>query len=198
MPDVVEIGWTWLAPDAQRTGINTEAKLLMLTHAFESWLVHRVCLRADRRNERSRAAIQRLGAQFDGVVRAVQIAYDGTVRDMAVYSILDSEWPEIRGRLEGLLRHPWDKNGDEVNELTIRGIDVELSAAIRRLARREGISLNEAALRLLRKGAGHTAGVKGRETIGSSLDHLIGSWTAEEADAMDSALQDFETVGEAG
>ena len=106
LPDVVEIGWTWLAPDAQRTGINTEAKLLMLTHAFESWLVHRVCLRADRRNERSRAAIERLGAQFDGVVRAVQIAYDGTIRDMAVYSILDTEWPELKTRLAGLLRHP--------------------------------------------------------------------------------------------
>ena len=104
LPDVVEIGWTWLAPDAQRTGINTEAKLLMLTHAFESWLVHRVCLRTDRRNERSRAAIQRLGAQFDGVVRAVQIAYDGTVRDMAVYSIMDREWPETKARLTGLLR----------------------------------------------------------------------------------------------
>ena len=106
LPDVVEIGWTWLAPDAQGTGINTEAKLLMLTHAFESWLVHRVCLRTDRRNERSRAAIERLGAQFDGVVRAVQIAYDDTIRDMAVYSILDTEWPELKTRLAGLLRHP--------------------------------------------------------------------------------------------
>ena len=104
LPDVTEIGWTWLAPDAQRTGINTEAKLLMLTHAFESWMVHRVSFRTDSRNERSRAAIERLGARFDGVVRAVSVAYDGAVRDSAIYSILDSEWPEVKVRLAGLLR----------------------------------------------------------------------------------------------
>jgi RimJ/RimL family protein N-acetyltransferase len=104
LPDVVEIGWTWLAPDAQRTGINAEAKLLMLTHAFESWMVHRVSFRTDRRNERSRVAVERLGARFDGVVRAAQIAYDGTIRDSAVYSILDSEWPEVKERIEGRLR----------------------------------------------------------------------------------------------
>ena len=86
-----------------------------------------------------------------------------------------------------------------MHELTIRGIDGELSAAITPTRQKgSGISLNEAALRLLQKGAGLTAGVEGRETIGSSLDHLIGSWTAEEADAMNSALQDFETVGDAG
>ena len=104
LPDVVEIGWTWLAPDAQRTGINAEAKLLMLTHAFESWMVHRVSFRTDRRNERSRVAVERLGARFDGMVRAAQIAYDGTIRDSAVYSILDSEWPEVKERIEGRLR----------------------------------------------------------------------------------------------
>ena len=104
LPDVVEIGWTWLAPEAQRTGINTEAKLLMLTHAFESLMVHRVSFRTDSRNERSRAAIERLGARFDGVVRAASIAYDGAIRDSAVYSILDSEWPEVKDRLAGLLR----------------------------------------------------------------------------------------------
>ena len=104
LPDVVEIGWTWLSPEAQRTGINTEAKLLMLTHAFESWMVHRVSFQTDSRNERSRAAIERLGARFDGVVRAVSIAYDGAIRDSAIYSILDSEWPQVKDRLAGLLR----------------------------------------------------------------------------------------------
>ena len=76
----------------------------MLTHAFESWLVHRVSFRTDSRNERSRAAIERLGARFDGVVRAVSIAYDGAIRDSAVYSILDAEWPEVKQRIAGLLR----------------------------------------------------------------------------------------------
>jgi RimJ/RimL family protein N-acetyltransferase len=100
-PDVVEIGWTWLAASAQRTGINTEAKLLMLTHAFEEWQVHRVCLRTDRRNERSRAAIERLGATLDGVIRADRPGSDGAVRDTAHYSIVAAEWPAVRARLEG-------------------------------------------------------------------------------------------------
>jgi N-acetyltransferase len=98
-PDVVEIGWTWLAASAQRTSINTEAKLLMLTHAFETWEVHRVCLRTDRRNERSRNAIERLGATLDGVIRADRPGSDGTVRDTAHYSITSEEWPPIRERL---------------------------------------------------------------------------------------------------
>ena len=76
----------------------------MLTHAFESWLVHRVSFRTDSRNKRSRAAIERLGAPFDGVFRAVSIAYDGAIRDSAVYSILDAEWPEVKQRIAGLLR----------------------------------------------------------------------------------------------
>jgi N-acetyltransferase len=100
VPDVVEIGWTWLAADVQRTAINTEAKLLMLVHAFEQWRVHRVSLMTDSRNERSRAAILRLGARFDGVVRAQRPATDGTVRDTACFSILDREWPEVRANLE--------------------------------------------------------------------------------------------------
>ena len=105
LPDVVEIGWTWLALDAQRTGINTEAKLLMLTLAFESWLVHCVSLRTDARNKRSRAAIERLGARLDGVIRAARVAeYDGTIRDSAAYSILDSEWPAVRNQLAERLR----------------------------------------------------------------------------------------------
>jgi len=104
VPDVVEIGWTWLAAEAQRTAINTEAKLLMLTHAFEQWRVHRVSLVTDARNARSRAAISRLGARFDGVLRAQRPAADGTVRDTACYSILDREWPDVRASLEARLR----------------------------------------------------------------------------------------------
>lgn len=98
-PDVVEIGWTWLAASAQRSGVNSEAKLLMLTHAFETWEVHRVCLRTDRRNERSRAAIERIGARLDGVIRGERPGRDGSVRDSAYYSIVRDEWPEVRDRL---------------------------------------------------------------------------------------------------
>jgi N-acetyltransferase len=104
LPDVVEIGWTWLAPDAQRTGINTEAKLLMLTHALEGWRVHAVRFRTDARNAKSRAAIERLGAHLDGVVRADKVAYDGSLRDTAVYSIRDHEWRELKDRLKARLR----------------------------------------------------------------------------------------------
>jgi N-acetyltransferase len=102
-PDVVEIGATWLAAEAQRTPINTEAKLLMLAHAFDRWRVHRVSLMTDARNERSRNAIMRLGARFDGVLRAARPASDGTIRDTAAFSILDSEWPAIRAKLQARL-----------------------------------------------------------------------------------------------
>ena len=99
-PDAVEIGSTWLTASAQRTPINTEAKLLMLTHAFEVWNVLRVTLKTDARNGRSRNAILRLGAQFDGVLRAHMPAYDiAEPRDSAYYSILASEWPDVRDRL---------------------------------------------------------------------------------------------------
>ena len=103
-PDVVNIGTTWLAADAQQMGINREAKLLMLTHAFESWLVHRVRITADSRNERSLRAIMRLGAHLDGVVRADRLAVDGAIRDSAFYSFLDSEWPEVKAQLTARLR----------------------------------------------------------------------------------------------
>ncbi|HKA60928.1 MAG TPA: GNAT family protein [Methylomirabilota bacterium] len=102
-PDVVEIGATWLAADAQRTPINTEAKLLMLEHAFDRWRVHRVSLMTDARNERSRNAIVRLGARFDGVLRAARPASDGNIRDTAAFSILESEWPAIRAKLQARL-----------------------------------------------------------------------------------------------
>jgi RimJ/RimL family protein N-acetyltransferase len=102
-PDVVEIGATWLAAAAQRTPINTEAKLLMLTHAFDRWRVHRVSLMTDARNERSRTAILRLGARFDGVLRAARPASDGAIRDTAAFSILEAEWPAVRAKLEARL-----------------------------------------------------------------------------------------------
>ncbi|MFL5437901.1 MAG: GNAT family N-acetyltransferase [Myxococcales bacterium] len=98
-PDAVEIGWTWLAADAQRTAINTEAKLLMLAHAFERWHVRRVNLRTDARNVRSRTAIERLGAKLDGILRAHMPAADGGVRDTASYSIVAEEWPAAKERL---------------------------------------------------------------------------------------------------
>ncbi len=104
LPDVVYIGTTWLAADAQRTGINPEAKLLMLTHAFETWLVHRVRITADSRNEQSCRAILRLGMHLDGVVRADRVALDGAIRDSATYSILDSEWPEAKAQLIARMR----------------------------------------------------------------------------------------------
>ena len=104
LPDVVEIGWTWLAPDVQRSGINTEAKLLMLTHAFEVWRVHRVSLNTDARNTRSREAIVRIGARLDGVLRGARVASDGAIRDTAAYSILEAEWPEVKAGLIFKLR----------------------------------------------------------------------------------------------
>jgi RimJ/RimL family protein N-acetyltransferase len=104
LPDALEIGYTWLAPQAQRTAINREAKLLMLTHAFEVWRVHRVRLVTDARNQGSRRAIERLGARFDGVLRAARTAFDGSIRDSACYSMLDSEWPVAKAALEARLR----------------------------------------------------------------------------------------------
>ena len=84
-----------------------------------------------------------------------------------------------------------------MDQLTVRGFGDDLDAVVRRLARREGISLNQAALRLLRKGAGLTGAVEGSDRVGASLDHLIGAWTAAEADEMDAALSDFDAIDEA-
>jgi RimJ/RimL family protein N-acetyltransferase len=100
-PDAVEIGFTWYAERAQRTAVNTEAKLLLCAHAFEVWRVRRVLWKTDARNERSRAAILRLGARFDGVLRAHRPGADGAVRDTAFFSMLAGEWPEAK---QGLLR----------------------------------------------------------------------------------------------
>lgn len=105
-PDAVEIGWTWLAPQAQRSGINTEAKLLQLSHAFEVWQVRRLILKTDARNMRSRDAIERIGGKLDGILRAHLPASDGGIRESALFSILQTEWPEVKVRLQGFLaRH---------------------------------------------------------------------------------------------
>jgi N-acetyltransferase len=102
--DAAEIGYTFLAPQAQRTPVNTEAKLLLLGHAFETWRCFRVTLKTDERNQPSRRAIERLGARFNGVLRAFQPAVDGRPRNTAYYTILDSEWPEVKARLTARLQ----------------------------------------------------------------------------------------------
>ena len=106
-PDEVEIGGTWLSADAQRTALNTEAKLLLLTHAFETWNVQRVAICTDARNEQSRRAIERIGADIEGVLRRHRpsaVSGDGNVlRDTAVYAIVEPAWPAVRRLLEGRL-----------------------------------------------------------------------------------------------
>lgn len=105
-PDVCEIGYTWLTPSAIRTAANSEAKLLMLTHAFETWQVLGVCLHTDVRNLRSRAAIERIGGKFEGILRAHRLAADITPRDSARYSIIAAEWPDAKSRLNQLRNRP--------------------------------------------------------------------------------------------
>jgi RimJ/RimL family protein N-acetyltransferase len=113
LPYAVEIGGTWLAAGSQRTGVNVEAKLLLLTHAFDVWGVGRVDLRTDARNERSRTAIAALGATFEGVLRSWQpshvVGEQDRLRDSAMYSVLAQEWPAVR---RGLLA----RLGDSVHE----------------------------------------------------------------------------------
>jgi N-acetyltransferase len=99
----VEIGWTWVAGPWQRTPVNTEAKLLMLRHAFESLGCIRVELKTDRLNERSRNAIKRVGGVEEGILRQHMITATGRLRDTVYYSILDREWPAVRDRLEARL-----------------------------------------------------------------------------------------------
>ena len=101
-PQAAEIGYTWYAPRVQRTVVNTAAKALLLGHAFDDWGALRVCLKTDARNERSRAAIARLGAAFEGVRRRVPSTPHGTVRDVAYFSIVREEWPQVRDRLAAL------------------------------------------------------------------------------------------------
>ncbi len=107
-PYAVEIGGTWLAATAQRSPVNTEAKLLLLDYVFEAWGVGRVDLKTDARNDRSRDAILRIGASFEGVLRhwqPSQVAGEAhLLRDTAMFSILDTEWPRVREQLQSRLR----------------------------------------------------------------------------------------------
>jgi N-acetyltransferase len=96
----VEIGSTWIAPAWQRTGVNTEAKYLMLRHAFEVWKCMRVELKTDALNQKSRNAILRIGAKEEGTLRRHLLTWTGRVRDTVYFSILDHEWPEVKARLE--------------------------------------------------------------------------------------------------
>lgn len=104
----VEVGFTWLAASAQGGGVNTEAKFLLFGHAFEQWHAARVDLKTDARNRRSRAAIERVGARFEGVLRSWSRSWapgeEGLLRDSAIYSIVASEWPECRARLRVRLK----------------------------------------------------------------------------------------------
>jgi N-acetyltransferase len=105
-PDAVEIGATWLSHDAQRTQVNTEAKLMMLTYAFETWGVQRVVFRTDARNTQSRANIERIGAQYEGTLRHHKHSTDGAnngLRDTATYSIIREEWDSVKAQLQAKL-----------------------------------------------------------------------------------------------
>lgn len=105
-PDACEIGYTWLSRSAIGTAANSEAKFLMLTHAFDVWGVLRVCLHTDARNLRSQTAIERIGGKKEGLLRAHRMAADFTPRDSIRYSIIAAEWPEVRQRLAELMRRP--------------------------------------------------------------------------------------------
>jgi N-acetyltransferase len=96
----LEIGHTWLGRRAWRTRVNTECKFLLFRHAFEELQAIRVQLKTDRRNARSRAAIERIGAKFEGILRNHMLVRGGLVRDSAYYSVIDTEWPEVKARLE--------------------------------------------------------------------------------------------------
>lgn len=104
----VEIGWTWIGKPWQRTPVNTEAKFLMLQHAFEAWGCIRVELKTDVLNERSRAAILRLGAKQEGILRHHMITDSGRLRNTMYFSIINDEWPEVKARLQTLLVKPWN------------------------------------------------------------------------------------------
>lgn len=101
---VVEIGWTWFAPSVWRTGVNVETKLLLLGHAFETLGCVRVELKTDARNERSRAAMAALPAQFEGILRKHMIVPDVGQRDSAYFSVIDGEWPAARANLRRRLK----------------------------------------------------------------------------------------------
>jgi RimJ/RimL family protein N-acetyltransferase len=100
-----EIGWTWLATTAQRTGANREAKLLQLTHGFEGLAANRIEFKTDSLNERSRTALLGIGAQFEGIFRNHMVMPDGRLRHSAYYSVIREDWPTVKARLNELLRH---------------------------------------------------------------------------------------------
>ena len=99
----LEIGWTWLARPARRTSVNTECKYLLLRHAFETLRAVRVQLKTDRRNTVSRAAIERLGAVREGILRKHMLVANGYIRDTVMYSVTDDEWPGVKVHLESML-----------------------------------------------------------------------------------------------
>ena len=101
----LEIGGTWYSPACQRTGVNTESKYLLLEHAFIELGCVRVQFKTDSRNERSKRAIERLGAVCEGILRNHMILPDGYIRDSVIYSITDTEWPSVKDRLETFLSH---------------------------------------------------------------------------------------------
>jgi RimJ/RimL family protein N-acetyltransferase len=100
----LEIGWTWLTPSVQRTGVNTECKYLLLRHAFEIWDAIRVQFRTHHFNTNSQRAIERLGAVKEGVLRNHLILPDGSYRHSVYYSIIESEWPSVKARLEKMMQ----------------------------------------------------------------------------------------------
>jgi RimJ/RimL family protein N-acetyltransferase len=105
-PDTCEIGYTWLTRSAIRTGANTEMKRLMLTFAFQVWEVQSVCFHTDARNERSRRALARIGARFEGILRAHRLATDDKPRDSARFSVTAADWPSVRAHLGDLSQDP--------------------------------------------------------------------------------------------
>ncbi|MGW1257274.1 GNAT family N-acetyltransferase [Streptomyces sp. NPDC002513] len=119
--DAIEIGFTWLARSAQGTGINAESKLLLFRHAFEEWGVARVDLKTDARNARSRAAIESVGARFEGVLRNWSRSWtpgeEDRLRDSAIYSITAEEWPEARSLLEARVRKSAQAAGETAGAL---------------------------------------------------------------------------------
>jgi N-acetyltransferase len=103
----LEIGWTWITPAFQRTPVNTEAKYLMLRHAFEALGCNRVELKTDALNEASRRAMLRIGAREEGTLRRHMVVAGGRLRDTVYFSVIRDEWPEVKARLEERLARPW-------------------------------------------------------------------------------------------
>ncbi len=99
----LEVGYTWITPAWQRTGVNTEAKYLQMTHAFETLGANRVEFKTDSKNDASRKALARIGAVEEGVLRRHMIRHDGSLRDSVYFSVLASEWPRVRALLEALM-----------------------------------------------------------------------------------------------